>query len=200
MCALWKLPMIFCIENNQYGMGTSKERSSSNNKYYTMGNHIPGFRMDGMNVLMVREGIKKAKEWCSQGNGPLYIEVDTYRYHGHSMSDPGTTYRNRDEISSMRTARDPIEYVKNLILDHEMADAAELKNIEKDIRKQVQDALKKAKAGTPPPFEELYRDIYVGGEDYSKLDVPPFIRMPDRTKSLGSIYSVAPTKAAKVSG
>jgi len=179
MASLWKLPMIFCIENNQYGMGTSKERSSSNNLYYTMGNHIPGFRMDGMNVLMVREGMRKAKEWCSSGNGPIYIEVDTYRYHGHSMSDPGTTYRNRDEIASMRTARDPIEFVKNLLVQNDLVSSQELKGIEKDIRKEVQDALKKAKAGEPLSVEHIGTDIFTEGVSY--------IRMPDRTKSFGSI-------------
>jgi pyruvate dehydrogenase E1 component alpha subunit len=79
MASLWKLPAIFLIENNQYGMGTSIARSSSNNKYYTMGNHIPGLRIDGMNVLAVREGLKYAKEYCASGNGPLYIEMNTYR-------------------------------------------------------------------------------------------------------------------------
>jgi pyruvate dehydrogenase E1 component alpha subunit len=180
MSSLWKLPMIFCIENNQYGMGTSKDRSSSNPKYYTMGSHIPGFRMDGMNVLMVREGFKFAKDWCSKGNGPIYVEVDTYRYHGHSMSDPGTTYRNRDEISTMRTARDPIEYVKNLMINHNLADPAELKNIEKEIRKEVQDALKNAKNGTQPLPTELYSDIFVD-------ETPSYIRMPNKTQSIGSI-------------
>ncbi|CAM9557571.1 unnamed protein product [Phaeothamnion confervicola] len=192
MSALWRLPMIFCIENNQYGMGTSKERSSSNNDYYTMGNHIPGIKIDGMSVLMVREGFAFAKEWCAKGNGPIYIEVDTYRYHGHSMSDPGTTYRNRDEIASMRTARDPIENVKNLLIDNELADAAELKNIEKDIRKQVQDALKKAKAGTLPPMSELWSDMYVEGDHYEKKVMPTYIRMPDRVKSIGDIDAGAP--------
>lgn len=189
MASLWKLPMIYCIENNQYGMGTSKERSSSNSTYYTMGNHIPGIKLDGMNVLMIREGFAFAKEWCSKGNGPLYIEVDTYRYHGHSMSDPGTTYRNRDEIASMRTARDPIEFVKNLLVDNGLAEAQELKEIEKDIRKEVQEALKKAKGGTIPPPEELYSNIWVGGEKYDNPVTPGYIRMPDRTKSIGSIMA-----------
>ncbi|CAM9249879.1 unnamed protein product [Chrysoparadoxa australica] len=189
MAALWKLPMIFCIENNQYGMGTSKERSSSNNEYYTMGNTIPGIRFDGMNVLMVREGMKFAKEWAAQGNGPIYMEVDTYRYHGHSMSDPGTTYRNRDEIASMRTARDPIEFVKNLLLDNSLAEVSEIKAIEKDIRKTVQEALKSAKAGAQPPSEELYSNIWVDKEDYSQAVQPGYIRMPDRTKDIGSIYA-----------
>lgn len=105
MAALWKLPMIFCIENNQYGMGTSIERSSSNTKYFTMGNRIPGIRMDGMNVVAVREGMKLVKDFVGSGNGPMYVEMNTYRYHGHSMSDPGTTYRNRDEIVQTRSTR-----------------------------------------------------------------------------------------------
>jgi pyruvate dehydrogenase E1 component alpha subunit len=89
MAALYKLPLVLVIENNHYGMGTTKERSSSNNDYYTMGNKIPGMRMNGMNVLAVREGMKFVKDYCASGNGPMYVEMDTYRYHGHSMSDPG---------------------------------------------------------------------------------------------------------------
>eukprot|EP01084_Bolivina_argentea_P177671 307244_1 len=172
MASLWKLPMIFCIENNQYGMGTSKDRSSSNNDYYTMGNHIPGFQADGMNIFAVREGIKFAKEWCSKGNGPIFVEVDTYRYHGHSMSDPGTTYRNREEVASMRTARDPIEFVKNLMVDLELSDPDELKSIEKDIRTSVQDFLKRAKAAPILPREELFSNVFTNAES------PKYIRMP----------------------
>jgi pyruvate dehydrogenase E1 component alpha subunit len=94
MCKLWNLPMVFGIENNQYGMGTATTRSSCNPLYYTMGGRtIPGLRIDGMNVLAVKQGMKMVKEYCSSGNGPIFVEFDTYRYHGHSMSDPGTTYR-----------------------------------------------------------------------------------------------------------
>ncbi|KAH8098924.1 pyruvate dehydrogenase [Aureococcus anophagefferens] len=137
MAALWKLPMIFCIENNQYGMGTSISRSSSNNDYYTMGNLIPGIKMDGMNVLSVREGMKHVKDYVGSGNGPMYVEMSTYRYHGHSMSDPGTTYRNRDEIAAMRSTRDPIEHVKKMLVDHTDATEEELKAMEKVIRKEA---------------------------------------------------------------
>jgi len=178
MASLWKLPMIFCIENNQYGMGTSVERSSSNYEYYTMGNTIPGVKMDGMNVLAVREGMKFVKEWCASGNGPLYVEMNTYRYHGHSMSDPGTTYRNRDEIQAMRSARDPIEFLKNVMVENDLATQEELKAAEKRIRGEVTDALKRAKAGNPPPLEELYTHIYTDGEK------PGYIRMPNMTKSI----------------
>ena len=90
--------------------------------------------MDGMNVLSVREGMKHVRDYVSQGNGPMVVEMSTYRYHGHSMSDPGTTYRNRDEIAAMRQTRDPIEFVKNLLLEHTDATEDELKAIEKDVR------------------------------------------------------------------
>lgn len=182
MAALWKLPMIFCIENNQYGMGTSIERSSSNTRYYTMGNKIPGIRMDGMNVVAVREGMKFVKDFVGSGNGPIFVEMNTYRYHGHSMSDPGTTYRNRDEIVQTRSTRDPIEWVKKNLVDHSMLSSDGVKEMEKGIRKEVQDALKKAKAGSQPPLEELFRDIYSADEKGTN-QYPPYIRMPDRTKS-----------------
>jgi pyruvate dehydrogenase E1 component alpha subunit len=183
MAALWKLPMIFCIENNQYGMGTSKERSSSNNDYYTMGNKIPGLKMDGMNVLSVREGMKHVKDHVSSGKGPMYVEMSTYRYHGHSMSDPGTTYRNRDEISAMRKTSDPIELTKKLLVDYTDATEDELKAIEKEIRAEVAAACDRAKAGAPPEgVPALIENVYL---DADGKDAPQaFIRMPDYTKSV----------------
>jgi len=183
MAALWKLPMIFCIENNQYGMGTSTSRSSCNNDYYTMGNVIPGLKMDGMNVLSVREGVKFVKDYVSSGNGPMVVEMSTYRYHGHSMSDPGTTYRNRDEIAAMRQTSDPIEWVKNALLEHTDASADDLKKIEKEIRAEVAAACDRAKAGSPPDrIADMVGNIYLDG---AGNDVPqPFIRMPDYAKSI----------------
>jgi pyruvate dehydrogenase E1 component alpha subunit len=183
MAALWKLPMIFCIENNQYGMGTSISRSSCNNDYYTMGNVIPGLKMDGMNVLSVREGIKFVKDYVSSGNGPMFVEMSTYRYHGHSMSDPGTTYRNRDEIAAMRQTRDPIEFVKKLLLDHTDVAEEELKAIEKDIRAEVAAACERAKAGSPPDsIAELTNNIFLNPDGTNAPQ--EYIRMPDYTKSI----------------
>jgi pyruvate dehydrogenase E1 component alpha subunit len=181
MSALWKLPMVFVTENNRYGMGTSTNRSSSNNKYYTMGNHIPGIRINGMNALAVRDGMKFVREFVSTGNGPMYVEMDTYRYHGHSMSDPGTTYRTREEVGDVRQTRDPIEYVKKLLTDNNLLSADEIKTIEKNIRSEVNEALVRAKAAGPPPLEWLVEDIY--SDENGKNAAPDVVRMPDRTKS-----------------
>ncbi|GAB9466284.1 Pyruvate dehydrogenase e1 component subunit alpha [Globisporangium polare] len=182
MAALWKLPAIFCIENNHYGMGTSAERSSSNTEYYTMGNKIPGVWCDGNDVLAVRECMRFLKKWCGEGNGPIYVEMNTYRYHGHSMSDPGVTYRNRDEISQMRASRDPIESVKKRLLEHSLATADEIKEIEKEVRAEVVKATKEAKASGRPDEATAFQDVYTDGKGGNEF--PPFIRFPDFTKSL----------------
>lgn len=183
MSKLWNLPMVFVIENNHYGMGTSTARSSCNDLYYTMGGRtIPGIRMNGMNVLAVREGMSKVREFCSSGQGPVFVELDTYRYHGHSMSDPGTTYRTREEVGGVRQARDPIEYVKKLLVDFELASADEVKQIEKEIRTSVQDSLAAAKAGRLPPAEWLYEGIFATADQ--KDEPQSFVRMPDLKKSI----------------
>ena len=183
MSKLWNLPMAFCTENNHYGMGTSTNRHSCNDSYYTMGGRtIPGIKMNGMNVLAVKQGMKFVREHLSSGKGPMYVEFDTYRYHGHSMSDPGTTYRTREEVGGIRQARDPIEYVKRLLIDFNLSTADEIKQIEKDIRNSVQDSLTKAKAGKFPPNDWLYREIYSTKEG---VDEPQdYIRMPDYHKSI----------------
>jgi pyruvate dehydrogenase E1 component alpha subunit len=106
MAKLWSLPAVFVCENNQYGMGTSISRHSSNPDYYKQGGVvIPGVQCDGMDVLAVRECTKFVKEYAGSGKGPIFMEVKTYRYHGHSMSDPGITYRDRDEVNNMRQSR-----------------------------------------------------------------------------------------------
>jgi len=186
MAKLWDLPLVLITENNHYGMGTSTNRSSCNDHYYTMGGRtIPGIRINGMNVLAVKQGMKAVREHCSTGKGPLYVEFDTYRYHGHSMSDPGTTYRTREEVGGVRQARDPIEYVKRLLTEGQLASAEELKQIEKDIRASVQDSLVKAKEGKFPVGDALYADIFsdVNGKDEKQN----FIRMPDYRKSVGQV-------------
>jgi pyruvate dehydrogenase E1 component alpha subunit len=191
MAALWKLPMIFCIENNQYGMGTSIDRHSSIQDYYKMGNAIPGLRIDGMNVLAVKEGMRFCKEWAGSGKGPIYVEMMTYRYHGHSMSDPGTTYRNREEIAFTRSTRDPLEFIKKCIHDAGFLAGSggggadeELKEIEKRIRKTVQAAVLEAKASAPPPMSDLIQHIFATNlEPGCPSELPAHIRMPNYQKS-----------------
>jgi len=183
MSSLWKLPMIFCIENNHYGMGTSMERHSSINDYYKMGNSIPGLRIDGMNVLAVKEGIRFAKEYCGAGNGPMYIEMMTYRYHGHSMSDPGTTYRNREEIDFTRSTRDPLEFIKKCLMDAEFMTKEEITASEKRIRKEVQEEVLKAKKSSPPGMDQLTTHIYAADLTPGNQAYPDFVRMPDFANS-----------------
>lgn len=191
MAALWKIPALFVCENNEYGMGTAVHRHSIITDYYKQGNTIPGMWIDGMDVLAVREGFKFAKEYCSRGIGPMYIEVKTYRYHGHSMSDPGITYRTRDEVTQVRQTRDPIESVKARIVEAGFANEAELKSVEKDVRKEVSDALKRAKASVLPKESEVYTDIYTTGKSdgsnwHGRLESEHCgdIRMPDNLKSI----------------
>ena len=175
--------MIFCIENNHYGMGTSIDRHSSISDYYKMGNAIPGLRIDGMNVLAVKEGVRFAKEYAGSGNGPIYLEMMTYRYHGHSMSDPGTTYRNREEIEFTRTTRDPLEFIKKCLTDSEFMTPEDIKDMEKTIRKDVQAQVKQAKESIKPPMEELPKHIYAASLAPDDQEYPEYIRMPDMAKS-----------------
>ena len=176
--------MIFCIENNHYGMGTSIDRHSSIVDYYKMGNAIPGIRIDGMNVLAVREGMRFAKEHCASGKGPLYVEMMTYRYHGHSMSDPGTTYRNREEIAFTRSTRDPLEFVKKCLKEANFADEVEIKDMEKVIRKEVQAEVMKAKESPKPDASSLIEHIFAKTlEPQGESEFPHYIRMPDYAKS-----------------
>lgn len=183
MSKLWNLPVVFAIENNHYGMGTSTNRSSCNDLYYTMGGRtIPGIKMNGMNVLAVKQGMAAVREHCSSGKGPMYVEFDTYRYHGHSMSDPGTTYRTREEVGGVRQSKDPIEFVKKLLVDYGFSTVEEIKQIEKEIRNSVQESLAAAKAGSFPKPESLYSDIYANKE--LKNEPVSYIRMPDHTKSI----------------
>ncbi|KAF7058600.1 hypothetical protein CFC21_065621 [Triticum aestivum] len=160
--ALWKLPAILVCENNHYGMGTAEWRAAKSPSYYKRGDYVPGLKVDGMDVLAVKQACKFAKEHAI-ANGPIVLEMDTYRYHGHSMSDPGSTYRTRDEISGVRQERDPIERVRKLLLAHDLATPAELKDMEKEIRKEVDAAIAKAKESPMPDASELFTNVYVKG-------------------------------------
>lgn len=161
MAKLWDLPCVFVCENNGYGMGTSMERSSASTDYYSRGDYIPGIWVDGMDVLATREATKFCIDWCTSGKGPLVMEMETYRYSGHSMSDPGTSYRTRDEIQEVRQTRDPITSYKDKILSNELATPDQLKEIDAKVRQEVDDATKQAKVEPEIGVEELAGDIYV---------------------------------------
>jgi len=160
MAGLWKLPVVYVIENNRYGMGTSVERGSHYTSLMGKFRGFPGLKIDGMNVFAVREATKFCKDFVLK-NGPMFLEIDTYRYQGHSMSDPGVTYRTNDEVSKTRETRDCIVKVKNLILNSKFATEEELKNIERGVRNQILDDIEKIKKDPLPEPSELTTNIYV---------------------------------------
>lgn len=176
MAKLWQLPVIFITENNGYGMGTSASRSSASTDYYTRGDYVPGLWIDGMDVLAVRNGIAFLVEQCRAGNGPFVVEAATYRYHGHSVSDPGTSYRTRDEIAEVRANRDAITQFREKIISETLATAEEIKLIDDEIRKEIEEAVMAAKSDPELPPEELYNDIYVSCIDPHVRGCTPFTK------------------------
>ncbi len=161
MAALWALPCIFVIENNQYAMGTAQKRSTSTPDIYTRGQAfgIPGEAVDGMDVLAVKAAGDKAVKHCRAGKGPYILEVKTYRYRGHSMSDPAK-YRTREEVQKMREERDAIEFVRGLLLKGKHASEDDLKAIDKAIKAVINEAAEFAKTSPEPALDELWTDIY----------------------------------------
>ncbi|MDA7424656.1 pyruvate dehydrogenase (acetyl-transferring) E1 component subunit alpha [Thalassococcus lentus] len=161
MAALWDLPVIFVIENNQYAMGTAQKRSTSTPDLYTRGEAfgIKGEVVDGMDVLAVKAAGEKAVAHCRSGKGPYILEIKTYRYRGHSMSDPAK-YRTREEVQKMRSERDPIDHVRDLLLQGKHATEDDLKAIDKEIKKIVSDSAEFARTSPEPALDELWTDIY----------------------------------------
>ena len=161
MAALWELPVIFVIENNQYAMGTSQQRSTSSPDIYTRGAAfgIPGEAVDGMDVLAVKGAGDRAVKHCRSGKGPYILEVKTYRYRGHSMSDPAK-YRTREEVQKMREERDAIEHVRSLLLTGKHASEDDLKAIDKEAKAIVNASVDFAKESPEPDLDELWTDIY----------------------------------------
>ena len=160
MAELWKLPVVYVIENNQYAMGTSVERSSAETHFYKRGAsfNIPGEQVDGMDVEAVYAAGQKAAQWCRDGNGPIILEMKTYRYRGHSMSDPAK-YRTREEVNEVREKRDPIEHYLQKLEERGVAKDADLKAMDKDIRAIVNTAAEFASESPEPKPEELYTDV-----------------------------------------
>ncbi|MBL4597876.1 MAG: pyruvate dehydrogenase (acetyl-transferring) E1 component subunit alpha [Rhizobiaceae bacterium] len=160
MAKLWKLPVIYIIENNRYAMGTAVARASAFTDFSQRGASfaIPGIKVDGMDVRAVKAAGDQAVKWCRAGNGPYILEMETYRYRGHSMSDPAK-YRSKDEVQKMRAEQDPIEQVKQRIIAEKLASEDELKAMDKKIRTIIGNAAEYAQAGPVPDASELYTDI-----------------------------------------
>jgi len=161
MAALWQLPVVYVIENNKYGMGTSIERASATTQLYKRGEAfgIPGEQVDGMDVLAVREAGDRAVAHARE-HGPFILEALTYRYRGHSMSDPAK-YRTREEVQRYREQQDPIDRLRKLMLDEGMADEDTFKAIDKEIRGIVNESAQFAQDSPEPDPSELYTDVYV---------------------------------------
>ena len=161
MASLWKLPVVFIIENNQYAMGTSIDRASSTPKLFTRGEafDIPGRLVDGMNVLEVSKATELAASNCRRGDGPYILEMNTYRYKGHSMSDPAK-YRTREEVQNIKDKKDPIENFQKYLLN-EGLDEDEFKKIDKEIKEIVSEAADFALESSEPDLNDLYKDIYL---------------------------------------
>ncbi|CAB3231996.1 unnamed protein product [Arctia plantaginis] len=160
MAKLMDLPCVFVCENNGYGMGTSADRAAASPHYYTRGDYVPGIWVDGMDVVATREATRFAIDYCTSGKGPLVMEMETYRYSGHSMSDPGTSYRTREEIQEVRQTRDPITSFKDKILTAGLVTADQLKELDTKVRKEVDVANSAAKSDSEIGLEELAADIY----------------------------------------
>lgn len=160
MAALWGLPVLFIIENNEYAMGTSVKRSSSMTELYKRGEafNIAGAQADGMDIASVIDAGQKAVDYIRENNAPYVLELKTYRFRGHSMSDPAK-YRTKEELDTMRTTRDPIEQIK-LVLVEQGVTEEELKAIDKTIREELADVVERAKACPEPDEAELWTDIY----------------------------------------
>jgi pyruvate dehydrogenase E1 component alpha subunit len=161
MAKLWTLPVVYIIENNRYGMGTSVERASGQTNLSRRGEgfDIPGEQVDGMDVRMTHDAARRAIEYARAGKGPYILEMLTYRYRGHSMSDPAK-YRSKDEVTTMRAEHDPIEQVKNRILEKRYGTEESLKQVEAEVRAIITEAADFATADAEPDASELWTDVY----------------------------------------
>ena len=162
MAELWDLPVIYVIENNRYGMGTSVARASAAKELFRLGEPygMPGEQVDGMDVLAVQAAAEKAVKHCRDGNGPYVLEMLTYRYRGHSMSDPAK-YRTKEEVSDMRDNHDPIANLSKIIVESGSKTEADLKEIDKEVRAIVVAAAEFAQESPEPDPSELYTDVLV---------------------------------------
>ena len=162
MASLWRLPVVYVIENNQYAMGTKIDRAKAGTEIYRRGEAfgIPGFAADGMDVLAVKAAGDRAVAHCRAGEGPILVEMKTYRYRGHSMSDPAK-YRSRDEVQRVRQQRDPIDHLRRRLIETEGVPEARFKEIDREIKAIIAEAAEFAQNSPEPDPAELYTDVLV---------------------------------------
>jgi pyruvate dehydrogenase E1 component alpha subunit len=162
MAALWKLPVVYLVENNRYAMGTSVSRASAQTYFSKRGVafNIPGEQVDGMDARVVRAAAGRAMQWCREGKGPYILEMQTYRYRGHSMSDPAK-YRSKEEVQKMREEHDPIEQVRARLLQSKAASEEDLKAIDAKVRSRIAEAAEFAAHDPEPDPAELWTDVYL---------------------------------------
>ncbi len=162
LAALWKLPVVYIVENNMYGMGTAVERASAVTELSKRGCSygIEGMQADGMNVFAVYDAIKEAAKKARELSLPTLLEVRTYRYRGHSMSDPDSVYRTKKEVDEEKR-RDPLEQMKRFLLDEKVATQKEVDKVDQDVKKFVSECVEFAENSPEPPLESMYEDIYV---------------------------------------
>jgi len=173
MAKLWKLPIIYVVENNEYAMGTAIPRASATPEFYTRGDYVPGLQFNGMDVIASRDAGRFAVEYA-KANGPILLEAKTYRYVGHSMSDPGTSYRDRAEIQQVRDTRDPIAQLRARILDNKVATEEELEAIDTQLKQEIAEATAFATESAHPAPKELFTNVYAE---------PSFIRAVEYSQS-----------------
>ena len=163
MASLWKLPVVFVIENNQYAMGTSMVRASSTEEMFARGLafNIPGKAVNGMNVLDVAKEAAQAADHCRAGKGPFILEMKTYRYRGHSMSDPAK-YRTREEVQKVREEKDPIDMLRSILIERHKISEKQFKATDAEIKAIVTEASDFALNSPEPDIEELWTDVYAG--------------------------------------
>ncbi|XP_049431520.1 pyruvate dehydrogenase E1 component subunit alpha, somatic form, mitochondrial-like isoform X1 [Epinephelus fuscoguttatus] len=177
MAALWKLPVIFVCENNRFAKGTPMERASASTDFYKRGDFIPGLRVDGMDILCVREATRFAADHCKSGKGPILLELQTYRFAGHFEGDAHLSYRSQEEVDEVRRDRDPISILRDHMLSSNMTSVEELEGIDVGIIKDVEEAAEFAVTSPEPPLEELCNHVFCNNPPLEMRGTNPWTKL-----------------------
>ncbi|XP_029924773.1 pyruvate dehydrogenase E1 component subunit alpha, somatic form, mitochondrial-like isoform X2 [Myripristis murdjan] len=177
MAALWKLPVIFICENNKYGKGTEAKRAAASTDFYKRGDFIPGLRVDGMDVLCVREATRFAADYCRSGKGPIILELLTCLYQGHFMGAPAMSSSRREEIERIQRNSDPVATLKDRMLSNNLANLEEFKHIDAELRKEVEDAAQFAVTDAEAPLDDLCNHIFCNDPPLEVRGTTPWAKL-----------------------